>query len=115
MLTRFESEDPRAVGGIADDGEGDNRHRVTLTQCTRQTDGESAALSGLAPAHKRHHGGRRCSWRATRYQVDPTWVSANQYGETGYCINSKWAGTPWASHQAASPMRSLSSLSADRA
>ena len=78
VLTRFESEDPRAVG-IADDGEGDNRHRVTLTQCTRQTDGESAALSGLAPAHKRilfesrpQFRGLQGASRSTRHETAQT-------------------------------------------
>ena len=39
VLLRIESKDRRAVGGITDDGEGDNRHRVTLTQLTRLTEG----------------------------------------------------------------------------
>ena len=40
VLVRIESEDRGAVGAVADDGEGDNRHRVRLTQWTQQADGE---------------------------------------------------------------------------
>ena len=60
VLVAFESEDRGAVGAVADDGEGDYRHRATVTQWTRQTDGESAAftrLSGLAPCPQTAHMG----------------------------------------------------------
>jgi hypothetical protein len=45
VLVAFESEDRGAVGRIADDGEGDDRHRVTVMQRTRQTDLESKLQS----------------------------------------------------------------------
>jgi hypothetical protein len=50
VLVAIESEDRGAVGAVADNGKSDNRHRVTLTQWTRQTDGESAAFTRLVGA-----------------------------------------------------------------
>ncbi len=51
VLTRIENEHRRAVGAVADDGEGDNRHRVQATQRSRLTvgGGRLHTAVGLGP------------------------------------------------------------------
>jgi hypothetical protein len=51
VLLAVEEEDRRAIGRIADDGEGDDGHQWTLTQPPHLTDVEGSRLDELAVSY----------------------------------------------------------------